>query len=1040
MFDLKRLREHLKYDTEFEFAQALDIDVDFIYNLERNPDQITEEFLKKVAKITDMTIVEIVEKLQKKSTDTTLSNLLSNTDDRYYYDMFREFRTVVDQRLRKPRVAFFGLSDAGKSTLINTLIEKKIMKALYTPTTSISVYIKHINDKPEFVEGNVCIIRSSKNGSEIWNPNKISDYGYMKNWLYQCGEIDLLSEYGTRDDNMDDEEFDSAIIFLDSEILNKCDLIDLPGYNTGDREQDDTIAVSMVKNVDIAVYMSVANGGLRGNEIKFFEDNLNDLPIYESQTNGVEPFGNVFILASQAHAVNRANQKDLKKILDEGAKRLYSCIQGSTLSDRSEITSIDYELKDLRNRFFAYSSDVDELKQKFVEELVKSIERYHIRLKESILDVTNIISDNKSRLMTNGIKEYSDIYIDFADKCLERHLIDKLGIEGRGVLPEDIEKIERIEYRGEPNHKISTLLDFIQFKNLKELILPENNIMDISPLAEMGNIEIIDLCKNERIFNIDALTWLSNLKELRLASNNISAIDCVNTIDTLEMLDVSYNKLVDVEFTGELENLKYVNLSNNSIEDINGVNHLIRLEYLDLRVNKIDSLDVEECSSLDCLYLDPDLIQGLSIDSLKYFSLTDKNFSFPVVKFEDFQLQRQISDVLYGNEKYEVLEDDLWQFEEIICNFSDGEYVFKYRMINSEELCVSKIHGSEKITSIEGFQFLVNLSHLELENHVLSDVSHLSELNNLVYLNLCNNKIANSHWLCNLVNLVVLYLNNNNLREIDYIAPLKKLRRVALNQNYLVDLNSFKDLELIEALGLIGNQIVSLEPIIHLNKLKKLYVSNNRIIHVNVLKNIKTLDSLHINNNNWKDSSELVDIYDQLENKDFRIIYYNNMLIEIIEKHGDISGDYSESIVNNIMQFYESNRAFVSLKKCLYQNGFGNRLINQTEFIRKISNKNCVFKECTSEYIVHNYDNTWFTRNSDLGFTLTTTNLYYTGKISTSVDRISISDINEINIDSDYGTIRINNRVPIYIEQMPLDYRRKFYPYFVELIHLLKSV
>lgn len=148
---------------------------------------------------------------------------------------------ILHKTVRKPRVAFVGRSDAGKSTLINTLLGSDTLPVSWTPTTSIIVYVKHIKDKPSYIKGNVAVFHADEN-YELWDDTRLNEREYTESYLITTGDYPLLKEYGARQGSRFEEtNAVSAVMFVDSDILNNCDLVDLPGYGTGDRKEDDSL-------------------------------------------------------------------------------------------------------------------------------------------------------------------------------------------------------------------------------------------------------------------------------------------------------------------------------------------------------------------------------------------------------------------------------------------------------------------------------------------------------------------------------------------------------------------------------------------------------------------------------------------------------------------------------------------------------------------------------------------------------------------------------------------------------------------------------
>lgn len=400
--DLKSLREDaLKIGTQEELASLLDVDISMIQQLEDHPDNSTDQIVFTIAmklhEKTGMSFDEIVswkriekralnvkntwEKADftKKSFTEYLQNIMEKSDisEDLKKSYLTDLKRIIEKNIVKPKIAIVGHSDTGKSTLINSLLGAEKMPAAWTPTTSIAVYIKHITDRPSFIHENAWVFTNQLGNETAWDESKLNDEEYCKSWKIAEGDIDVLRTYGIRQGIEHDKEAGSAVVFIDSPILNTCDIVDLPGYGT-ERESDNTITFGLAQKAKVIIYLSQANAFMRGDDFDHLKQLISTLPILENKNNNsIPPLSNLFIVASQAQNVSHGNRQELKNILDKGCERLLLTIPEGYWKLREEKSGYIYEdngAEILRSRFFTYTTDIPDLCSAFNESITTVVE------------------------------------------------------------------------------------------------------------------------------------------------------------------------------------------------------------------------------------------------------------------------------------------------------------------------------------------------------------------------------------------------------------------------------------------------------------------------------------------------------------------------------------------------------------------------------------------------------------------------------------------------------------------------------------------
>ena len=410
MFDLKSFRERTLKMTQDQFAVLIEQRQDYVSRLEKNPSQIPLEVLIMIANKTGMTLDQLLNyqkptiktldtEFKWQSADFTKKTIIEYIEhfsegfnemtDPRYAKLISDLRIGVYQAIKKPKIAFVGRSDVGKSAIINAIIGVEKMPTAWTPTTSIIVYLTHISERPSFITEDVWIFKAAKDGIG-WDDSRINDESYCQEWKLASGGTEILKAYGTRQgDNYMANEAGSAVVFVDSDVLKNCDFIDLPGFGTGDREEDDAMTLNASQKADVIVYLSIANGFMRDEDIQYLHQAIKNLNVIESKENKrfivtedgtiftdkqIPPLSNLFIVASQAHTVDQGNEISLRNILDKGCERFEKTITENFWTDRQSISGYLYTHDIFRSRFFTYSIDIEQTRNEFESEMKNVIE------------------------------------------------------------------------------------------------------------------------------------------------------------------------------------------------------------------------------------------------------------------------------------------------------------------------------------------------------------------------------------------------------------------------------------------------------------------------------------------------------------------------------------------------------------------------------------------------------------------------------------------------------------------------------------------
>ena len=174
---------------------------------------------------------------------------------------------------------------------------------------------------------------------------------------------------------------------------------------------------------------------------------------------------------------------------------------------------------------------------------------------------------------------------------------------------------------------------------LHEIVLSQNQIADITPLATLTNLVWVDLSENKfsdvsplaslpklyrinldgtKVSDISPLAGLPRLRGLRVSRTAISDFSPLEGLESLRELTAYGCALADISKFAGLVRLTTLDLHGNAIVDVNGLQALTQLRTLDLSWNAIvDPSPLAELPALRHLYLsDNNIIDATALARL----------------------------------------------------------------------------------------------------------------------------------------------------------------------------------------------------------------------------------------------------------------------------------------------------------------------------------------------------------------------------------------------------------------------------------------
>ena len=181
------------------------------------------------------------------------------------------------------------------------------------------------------------------------------------------------------------------------------------------------------------------------------------------------------------------------------------------------------------------------------------------------------------------------------------------------------------------NNSISDISPLAGLTNLETLTLSDSSISDISPLAGMTNLTTLTLNHND-ISDISALSGMTKMENLHLIGNDIINISALSGMTSLITLYLRSNDIIHISPLAGMTNLKDLRLAGNDIINIPNLSGLTNLRALSLYGNDIINISaLADLTSLLDLKLSDNSISDISaladLTSLTHLSLSGNDIS-----------------------------------------------------------------------------------------------------------------------------------------------------------------------------------------------------------------------------------------------------------------------------------------------------------------------------------------------------------------------------------------------------------------------------
>ncbi len=203
------------------------------------------------------------------------------------------------------------------------------------------------------------------------------------------------------------------------------------------------------------------------------------------------------------------------------------------------------------------------------------------------------------------------------DLQILKQIEKQLGVEFQEVSFDNInfEHNDNAVKSSYPNYRIAAEFFSDKNNNIIALNITKIKIFNLDLICRLKNIKKLYLSKNQ-ISDISALKSLKKITELYLTDNLINDISVLCNLTLITEISLDFNQIKDISALKNLNHITYLSLWNNQINEISALKDLKRIRYLDLSDNMVNK--VTELSNIKYINLGNNQINDiLALNSLQ---------------------------------------------------------------------------------------------------------------------------------------------------------------------------------------------------------------------------------------------------------------------------------------------------------------------------------------------------------------------------------------------------------------------------------------